>query len=369
MIEITFNLLGSIYIGKETINVSKILRILLITLATLILIIGVGGYYSYQYVLQELEPTEGDQLVDIHIPKGSTIKQAAAILEEQNLLRNGDIFFYYIRWQHPDVQFMAGDYRLAQGTTIEELIETLSAGNVIRETVRFTIPEGYTVEQMAAKLTDEGLVDRQKFLEAANDRNYDFWFIAEIPDDTVAPYALEGFLFPETYEVLKGSSEREIVERMLRQFDFEFKQDWRLLSEQLGLSIYEVVTMASIVEREAIVDKERPAIAGVFYNRLFSSPAWKLESCATIQYALGKQKSVITFADLEVDSLYNTYKHEGLPPAPIANPGRESLKASVIPDEHNFYFFVTKKDGTNEHHFSRTYQEHLQNDAQSRGSW
>lgn len=347
----------------------RIIRIALIVLSTLILIVGVGSYFGYQHFMTQLEPVAGNEVVVVEIPKGSSIRQAAAILEERGVLRNAKFFTYYVRWQHPEAQFMAGNYRIAQGSTMDQIIQTLGSGDIISDTVRFTIPEGYSVEQIAGKLADEGLVDKQVFLEQAARRDYDYWFIEEIPANDAVKYPLEGFLFPETYEVAKGATERQIIDRLLMQFDREFRDEWRGLSEQLGMSIYEIVIMASIVEREAIVDEERPAIAGVFYNRLLAQPSWKLESCATIQYALGKQKSVITFADLEIESPYNTYRHEGMPPAPIANPGRESLKAAVSPDKHDYYFFVTKKDGSNGHHFSKTYAEHKQNDAKSRGSW
>jgi len=348
---------------------NSIIRTILIVISTLILVIGISSYYLYQHFNNELQPVEGKQIVQVNIPKGATIKNAASILAEHKLIRNAEYFTYYIRWKHKDTQFIAGDYQLQQGSSVDDIIFTLSSGDVLRDTVRFTIPEGYTVEQIALKLANEGLVDEQKFLSAANSREYNYWFINEIPDKPQVKYILEGFLFPETYEVNKSATEKQIIDRMLMQFEREYKSEWRSLSEQMGVSIYDIVTMASIVEREAVVDKERPIIAGVFYNRLFSQPAWKLESCATVQYALGKQRDIITFADLEVDSPFNTYIYEGLPPAPIASPGRESLKAAVTPVEHNYYFFVTKKDGTSEHHFSTTLQEHQQNDAKSRGSW
>jgi len=348
---------------------NSIIRTILIIISTLILVIGISSYYLYQHFNNELLPVEGQKIIQVNIPKGSTIKKAASILADHELIRNAEYFTYYIRWKYKDSQFIAGDYQLQQGSSVDDIILTLSSGDVLRDTVRFTIPEGYTVEQIAMKLADEGLVDEQKFLAAANSTEYDYWFINEIPENQQVKYILEGFLFPETYEVNKSSTETQIIDRMLMQFEQEYIPEWRILSEQSDVSIYDIVTMASIVEREAVVDKERPIIAGVFYNRLLSKPAWRLESCATVQYALGKQRDIITFADLEVDSPFNTYIYEGLPPAPIASPGRESLKAAVIPEQHNYYFFVTKKDGTSEHHFSTTLQEHQRNDAKSRGSW
>ncbi|OEF96307.1 endolytic transglycosylase MltG [Desulfuribacillus alkaliarsenatis] len=347
---------------------NKYIRVALIVIATLILVIGSGSYFVYQYFWNQLEPVEGNEIIEVHIPAGSSVRNATIILEEHELIRNAEMLAYYIRWQHEGIQIIAGDYQLQQGSTVDDLLYALSSGNVVaKETIRFTVPEGYTIEQTARKLANEGIIDEEKFLQAANSRDYDFWFIDEIPEDTKANYTLEGFLFPETYEMLKGVSEEEIIIRMLRQFELEFKPEWKTILNEIGLTVYEAVILAAIVEREAVVDFERPIIAGVFHNRLES--AWKLESCATVQYALGKQREIITFADLEVNSPFNTYKNEGLPPAPIANPGRASLKGTIFPEQHDYYFFVTKKDGTNEHHFSKTYAEHRSNDAMSRGSW
>ncbi|OEH84674.1 hypothetical protein BHU72_08895 [Desulfuribacillus stibiiarsenatis] len=341
----------------------------MIALATLILVLGIGSYIAYQHFLDEIKPVEGSAIVELTIPKGTSIMKTAAILHENGLIKNANYFIYYIKWKHSGIQFIAGDYRLQQGSTVDEILRSLSSGEVVRNTIRFTIPEGYTVEQTAAKLAAEGFVNEEKFLEAADALDYNYWFISEIPTDTPSKYNLEGFLFPETYEMVQGSTERQIIERMLSQFEKEFIQDWKTELQEKGISLYETMIMASIVEREAMVDKERAKIAGVFYNRLRTSPSWKLESCATVQYALGKQKARITFADLEIDSPFNTYKHEGLPPAPIASPGRASIRAAVLPEQHDYFFFVTKKDGSNEHHFSKTLSEHLKNDAQSRGSW
>lgn len=338
---------------------------LLIFVALLIITLFLFGLYYY--ISSGLEATEGTKEVYIQIPSGVTNKEIAKILEENNLVRNSDLFTYYIKFMHENVNFMAGEYYFNEGMNLEDIVHKLSTGDVIKvETFNFTIPEGYTVKQIANKLSKEGHVDEEKFLLLADSREFDYWFINEIPDNENNKYLLEGFLFPDTYEVRMGSSEKEIIETMLRQFDKIFKDEWKQELESRNQSLYDLVILASLVEREAMVDEERSMVAGVLYNRLNQSPPWKLQIDATIQFLFEEQKEVVLFSDLEIDSPYNTYLYEGLPPSPIANPGEKSLEATIYPAVHDYFFYVTKKDGTNEHYFSKTLEEHNRYDAQSR---
>ncbi len=251
---------------------------------------------------------------------------------------------------------------------MDELIEQLKDGRVYLESERFTIAEGLSVEQIGAHLAEKGLVNQEQFLKLINEGDFsDIPFVADIPEVKDRKYRLEGFLFPETYEVFKGATEEEIIRTMLKQFDKEIQPEWKEELEKQNRSLYDVITLASIVEREAVVNEERSIIAGVFHNRI--REGWLLQSCATVQFVLGKQRDRLLFEDLEVKSPYNTYINPGLPPSPIASPGRASVEATLFPDKHDFFFFVTKKDGTGAHHFARTFKEHQKNDAQSRGNF
>lgn len=165
---------------------------------------------------------------------------------------------------------------------------------------------------------------------------------------------LEGYLFPDTYKVTATTTEREIIDMMLARFAREATPEFRQKAQKLGLTLHQAVILASIVEREAKVDKERPKVAAVFLNRM--KKGWKLESCATVQYALGQPKARLLNKDLQIDSPYNTYKYSGLPPTPIASPGRASLQAAVNPANVDYLFFVVSQDGR--HVFSRTLAEH-----------
>jgi len=183
-----------------------------------------------------------------------------------------------------------------------------------------------------------------------------FPFLEAIPDKT--KYRLEGYLFPDTYEISDEATASELISIMLDGSAKVLEGDFQDKLDEKGLSLHEALTLASIVEREARVDKERPLIAAVFHNRLDNEAMQLLQSCATVQYALGEVKPVLTYDDLEVDSPYNTYLNPGLPPGPIGSPGFRSIEATLYPAEVDYLYFVFKEDGTGTHYFSETLQEH-----------
>ncbi len=329
----------------------------------LIVILAAGVFYYFSTAVDK----DDGNTIEIEIPTGSSTRAIAEILKDNELIHNDLFFRYQVKRLGLDSEMKAGIYELSKDMKIEKIIDLLVKGNEKVDSVRFTIPEGYNIVQIATKLADEELVDRDRFIQLAKEGDFNYSFVQAIPDNADIKYKLEGYLFPETYEIKVGTTEEEIIKRMLDQFAKEWKPEWDSLMADRNLTIHEVVTLASIIEREIIVDFERPIAAGVFTKRLNES--WRLESCATVQYVLGKQKAQILNSDMEIDDPYNTYVYGGLPPGAIGNPGRASLEAAVDPENNPYYFFVTKKDGTNTHYFSKTYEEHLANDANSRGSW
>lgn len=355
------------------------LKIVLYTVLTIFVLFGtttaLGGYYIYSN-LQPVDP-ESEEMIQVEIPMGSSAIRIASILKENGIIKHERLFYYYVRFKNHD-GFQAGEYYLSPSMELEEIIEQLKEGRIYQQVERFTIPEGFTVEQTAERLAEQGLVDKDRFIELVDNGQFDqFSFLNEIPENENRRHRLEGLLFPETYEIYKGASEEEIIQVMLQQFEKEWNaiieemdaehEGWREELAERGLTLYDLVTLASIIEREAVLDEERAIISGVFHNRL--RDGWLLESCATVQFVLGKQRDRILFEDLKVEDPYNTYLNAGLPPGPIANPGRAALRAAVLPEVHDYFFFVTKKDGTGAHYFSRTYEEHLSHDAQSRGNF
>ncbi|QOT01048.1 endolytic transglycosylase MltG [Brevibacterium sp. JNUCC-42] len=324
---------------------------------------GVGTYYVYQ----QLQTNPITATTEVDIPAGSSVKQIATLLEKNGVIKNATLFSYYVRYQGVAGDLKAGIYQFDQQVTIEQLINMLSKGTQA-EVVRFTVPEGWNVSQIAEALAKKGLIEKDIFIHEINEGNFpEFPFVSSIPKKEERKYRLEGYLFPETYEVREGATEHEIIAKMLGQFQKEWKPEWTEQIKKHKITMDEAVNLAAIVEREVVVDQERPIVAGIFYNRM--RDRWKLQSCATVQFVLGKQRDRITFEDLKIASPYNTYLHEGLPPGPIASPGRASLESVVKPQENEYFFFVTKKDGTQEHYFSKTFAEHASKNAKSQGSW
>lgn len=343
---------------------NRIIKLILGVFITGILALGAGGIYIYS----EIQPVDSSGTKQVVIPPGSSTAQIGSILEEAGLIKNGSLFRYYVKLKGIGNHLQAGEYQLTAGLPIDQLIEPIEAGDVLVNTVRFTIPEGWNVEQIATALEAKGFVSKADFLKEVNEGEFpEFPFVAQIPQSHDRKNRLEGYLFPETYEVKKGADAHEIISKMVGQFAKEFKPEWKETLKQRNLTVDQAVNLASIIEREVVADKERPIVAGVFFNRM--RDGWMLQSCATVQFVLGKQRDRITFADLEIKSPYNTYINKGLPPGPIANPGRASLAAVVSPTKTDYFFFVTKKDGSSEHFFSKTLEEHLAKDAKSRGNW
>lgn len=325
-----------------------------------------GGAWAVREALAPLPP--GPE-VEVTIPPGSLVRDIGQALETAGIVKRADVFNFYVRWKYREESkhFQAGVYRLHPGMTIDEVVQKIVSGDVYRETVTFTVPEGFTVEQIADRLAKEGLVEREAFLREVNEGDFDFRYFQYIPAAPDRKFRLEGYLFPDTYTVEKGATAHDIIQRMLTRFESVFSEEWRKQAATLGLTMDQAVTLASIVEREAVLDEERPRIAGVFYNRLQAK--WRLESCATVEYVLDEHKERLTLQDLAVEDPYNTYLHDGLPPGPIANPGKKSLEAVLWPEKHDYFFFVAKNDGSGGHYFSKTYEEHLKHNAKSSGSF
>ena len=299
-----------------------------------------------------------ERLIEIDIPLNSSSAEIAAILQEEGLIKNAFLFRLYARYRNCDAHFRAGKYQLSPEMPLDEILARLQQGVIWAGGPRFTIPEGFTVEQIATLLEKEALVNKEEFKREClrSRQGSSFEFLAAAP--TEVQYILEGYLFPDTYEIHAAATPAEIVEVMLKRFGEVFNADFRRRAEELELSIHEVVTLASLVEREARVSEERPLISAVFHNRLRSESMPFLQSCATVQYILGEVKPVLTNDDLAIDSPYNTYLYPHLPPGPIASPGQEALAAALYPADVDYLFFVYKEDGSGTHYFSTTLQEH-----------
>lgn len=315
-----------------------------------ILLSLVIGYFYYNNGLDALNETEAT-VKEIVIPKGSSVKSVAKTLEEENIIRNGLVFELYCKANKKADKIKAGKYTLKSSMDVPEIVEVIVSGKALIDTVKFTIPEGYNLNQIVEKLDSLELVSYESIQNALAAENYEYDFIEQIPD---RENKLEGYLFPDTYEVYKDTTAEAITDKLLRRFDDVFTEEFANRAKELDMTIDQVITLASIIEREAKLDSERKTISSVFHNRL--KKGMMLQSCATIQYILGETKEELTNKDLAIESPYNTYKHEGLPPGPIASPGLKAIEAALYPDSTNYLYFFTVDGST--HVFSRTFKEH-----------
>ncbi len=332
-------------------------RKIIIIMIILGLLLSAGlllAYYRFNNLLQPPAASGVVSEMTVVVPQGASTVGIANILEEQGLIRSSGAFRAYTAYRGLDSSLKAGEFSLNTGMTVPEIVARLVQGETV--TLSFTIPEGYNLTQIADRLAEMKIIDRDKFMEIAATEDFDHDFLKGIPQ---GPDRLEGYLFPDTYKITRETTEREIIAMMLGRFAREITPEFKTSAADTGLTIHEAVILASIIEREAQKDEERPKVSAVFLNRL--KKGWRLESCATVQYALGEQKTRLLNKDLEVDSPYNTYKNSGLPPGPVASPGSASLKAAVHPADVDFMFFVVSEDGR--HVFSRTLSEHNRNKA------
>lgn len=300
-----------------------------------------------------VDPTSTESVI-FEVPAGSGLTTVAKALKEQDLIKSEQGFKQQAKEMGAETALKAGKYELSKAMSAEEIIQKMVAGEIYVEKVKVVIPEGYELKQIEERLLEAGLIEKEAFEKAMAEGQYDFKIASYLPE---GKNRMEGFLFPATYQIPKDASEEEIITQMLGAMDKHFKADYYDRAKEMNLSVLEVLTLASIVEREAKLDTERALIAGVFLNRLEVNK--QLESCATIQYALGERKTRLYFKDLAIDSPYNTYKHRGLPPGPIASPGAKALEAVLYPEESKYLYFRTSAKGDGSHDFSETFQEHL----------
>lgn len=288
--------------------------------------------------------------VVVTVPPQAPAGQVGALLQQKKLVRSAVIFSLYARWKGMDGLIKAGEYSLSNGLSTPEVLFELVNGRLAIQS--FTVPEGFTTAQIADLLVSKGLVNGERFYWAVANENYSYPFIQGAPNNEKR---LEGYLFPDTYQVFRGCSESSIIEMMLKRFEKEIDElDYLTLVQKAGLTLHQAVTIASLLEREAVLDAEKSLIAGVIFNRMAKSMPLQVD--ATVQYALGTHQPKIYYKDLQVDSPYNTYRTYGLPPGPIAMPGRASLLAAVKPAATSYLYYVARPDGS--HAFANTLDEH-----------
>jgi UPF0755 protein len=342
-------------------------------LALLPLTLGVCAWQGWAWwswvqsppVTAQSSNVPADKTIQIQIPPGTAAQQIGNDLESAGLIRSSyawRLWTYWMRFNDNDGGFKAGTYRLSPTQPLPTIAQKIWTGEVMQ--ISFTIPEGWSLQQMATYFESQGYFKAQDFLNAASQvpRAQYPWLPAQIPH-------LEGYLYPDTYQLPSDRiSPQQVINQMLNRFEQVALPLYQQGRNQTKLSLNQWVILGSIVEKEAVLPVERPRIAGVFTQRL--QRGMKLETDPTVEYGLGIRQTAdqpLTYAQVKVPSPYNTYLNPGLPPTPIASPGVASLKAALYPENTDYLFFVARYDGS--HVFSKTLQEHEAAKVTIRKQW
>lgn len=300
-----------------------------------------------------------EKTANVEIPSNATPAQIASILKEDGIIRSPLVFRTYITISKKQ-GLKNGTFTLNSQMSYRDIVRTLE-NLANRSTVKVTIPEGYTLQSIGALLEKNNVCTKHDFLASAGSAKISFDFQSQIPNNAKRFYRLEGYLFPDTYEFYINQSADSVVEKMLTNFDNRFDADLRSEVKKSGMTVDQIVTLASIIQTEAGKTSEMSMVSSVFHNRLKNgvSGLKLLQSDATVLYGTNDIKPVLTSSGSQVASAYDTYKHEGLPPGAICNPGIDAIKAALSPDTTSYYFFVSDKSGN--YYYAKTYAKHLKN--------
>ena len=331
----------------------------------LLLVVFLFFIISYYKEINKSKQEEGNDIF-FTIQKGEGVKKIGDNLLSSNLINSKFYFEVYVWKNEKEKEFKAGEYILNPILSIKQIVKILTEGNIINNEKEIKIIEGWNSREISQYFEKEEMFQSEDFLEtigvpmidyrsknnspAFEKYNDQFSFLNDKPEY----YGLEGYLFPDTYRIFNDSTIDDVLLKMLNNFDKKLDSAMRGEIKKQEKTIYEIITMASIIEKEAQKPTERAIVSSVFHNRL--KKRMYLEACTTVKYALEQPTKKVYLNQLEVDSPYNTYKNFGLPPGPICNPGIESIKAAIYPAKTNYYFFVAKPDGS--HEFTRNFEEH-----------
>ncbi|KAB7708689.1 endolytic transglycosylase MltG [Bacillus aerolatus] len=341
----------------------RLKKAIFFAVVSFLLIIGglaAGGYFFIKSALEPVDKKDRTP-VQVNIPIGSSLSVIAETLEKKGIVKNAEVFKYYVKYKNED-NLQAGEYSFTPSMTMDELISSLKTGKVIGQgEVRLAIPEGYQLTQIAALIGKETGRPANDVLKVMNDHTFIKEMMQKYPEllteEVFAKnikYPLEGYLYPATYHYGdKKKPVKEIVEDMLEKTDSVLVQ-YRTSMAAKKMTSHKLLTLSSLIEEEATEKADRRKISSVFYNRLAAD--MPLQTDPTVLYALGKHKSRVLYEDLKVESPYNTYKVKGLTPGPIGNSGVSSMEAALNPEETDFLFFLASPAG--DVYYAKTLKEH-----------
>ncbi len=341
---------------KQTTNRPKRRKKLAVLILILVVLILTSVACSYQVMTGALDRS-AKKFISVDIPTGSTTKNIGAILKKNKIIASETVFTIYSKANNYSEKYLAGSYNLSPSMDMKTISEIIVSGKT--NDIHFTVPEGYNEYKTARKLSNEGIVDEEKFVKLIESGRYkkDYAFLEGAQSGN---HQLEGYLYPDTYKIPKNVTDDKIVRMMLDRFKEVFSDKYKARAKELGYTENEIITVASIIENEAGVPKDRKKIASVIYNRLKKNMPLQMDS--TVQYLLeldGSHKENISYADTKKSSPYNTYTNNGLPPGPICSPGKDSIKAALYPSETTYLYFVAsdKLDGSST--FSNSHEQFL----------
>lgn len=312
------------------------------TIFCLVIFFSVCFFFGIYFIYNIIKPCDSISGVkEFIVIKGESVKQTGQKLKQERFICDRFIFETYVWLTGKEKQFKAGRHYLSKNTNIRAIVNSLTSGQSLKNELTIKILEGWTIEEIADYLAKQGIVKKEDFLQAAIfSDNYQFDFLKEIDSQTKI---LEGYLFPDTYRIYQSAAAQEIVEKMIANFNQKFNSGLREEIKKQDKTVLQIVTMASILEKEASGDEDRAAISDIFWRRL--KEGMGLQADATVNYITGKKTPAISREDAQIDSAYNTYKYRGLPPGPICNPGLSSIKAAIYPKANDYWYFLSTKDG------------------------
>ena len=329
--------------GKDR-KLGKIIPVILCIIALFIL----GTVTYYKNIIKHPFKVK-EESFRVVVKEGSGIYTVLNTMKNNGEIKNIWVIKKYLKDNNMLLNINSGTYKIKSNSSLDEFIEQLNKG-IDEDTIKVTIPEGYDIDKIALLLEKKGIIKKEDFIKKCREYKKPKY----INDTNKRKYVLEGYIFPDTYNLKKNMNGNKVLSIMYGRFEkamADLKNSYNIKDEELD----KIITLASIVEREAEVNEERGKVASVFHNRI--KKGMKMESCATVLYAMGKHKDKLYYKDLEISSPYNTYKTIGLPPGPICNPGIESIEATIKPEETNYLYFVSNNNGT--HFFTDNYVEFL----------
>lgn len=347
---------------KEELMTQRIVKYIILGLVALALVVGLGCFWYYNDSLKAVNHQK-TETVQVTIPIGSSSKDIARLLKSQGLIKNADIFSFYMKAKSVN-GLQAGHYDLSPSMDADTIIATLQKGGKPIEVdvdTKLTVVEGMQLEQIAQMVEENTPIKAADFLATANDASFIEELKSQYPSlisglDGVEglKYKLEGYLYPATYDYIAGTNVKDLIKQMVGKMNLEYQK----LKEDMGntnLTFHQILTLASIIEKEGVTDEDRKLISGVFYNRMNNE--MPLQSDITVLYALGEHKELVTIKDTEVDSPYNLYKHTGLGPGPYNSPSLSAIQAAIYPTASDYFYFVADIE-TGNVYYATTLEEH-----------